>query len=57
MKNKAYLRSTFLDIKNSIGRFIAITVIILLGVLLFVGIKAIGPDLQLTADNYLTLTI
>lgn len=40
--NKLLLR----DIKNSAGRFIAILLIIMLGVLLFVGVKATGPSLN-----------
>ncbi|MGX7199921.1 FtsX-like permease family protein [Enterococcus nangangensis] len=52
MKKNVYLRSTFRDIRRSLGRFVAITIIILLGVLLFVGIKAVGPDLEATADDY-----
>jgi putative ABC transport system permease protein len=34
------------DIKESKGRFIAIALIIMLGVLLFVGVKATGPALN-----------
>lgn len=40
--NKLLIR----DIKGSFGRFIAILLIILLGVLLFVGVKATGPSLN-----------
>ena len=34
------------DIKHSKGRFIAIILIIMLGVLIFVGVKAAGPSLN-----------
>jgi putative ABC transport system permease protein len=46
-----YLKSTFADIKNSLGRFIAIILIILMGVLLFVGIKSVGPNLENTGSR------
>lgn len=39
------------DIGHSKGRFIAIILIILLGVLIFVGIKAAGPSLNDSADK------
>ncbi|MGX6961248.1 ABC transporter permease [Vagococcus xieshaowenii] len=52
MKSGLYLKSTFKDIKASMGRFIAVVIIILMGVLLFVGIKSVGPNLELTADHY-----
>ncbi|QCI86305.1 FtsX-like permease family protein [Vagococcus zengguangii] len=54
LKIDLYLKSTFIDIKKSLGRFIAVVIIILMGVLLFVGIKSVGPNLELTADNYFT---
>lgn len=50
MNKNTYLRSTFRDIKDSRGRFIAIVIIIFLGVLLFVGIKSVGPDLNKTGE-------
>ncbi|WP_161526134.1 FtsX-like permease family protein [Enterococcus sp. JM9B] len=50
-KNHVYLRSTFRDIRYSFGRFIAIVLIIFMGVLLFVGIKSVGPNLEQTAEN------
>lgn len=46
--NKTYLTASLRAIKTSLGRFIAIVLIIFLGVLLFVGIKSVGPDLQQT---------
>lgn len=54
MKKNIYLRSTFTDIRHSLGRFISIILIIFMGVLLFVGIKSVGPNLEQTATNFLT---
>lgn len=53
MKAHIYLKSTFTDIRQSLGRFISIILIIFMGVLLFVGIKAIGPNLEKTAVEYI----
>ena len=49
--NKTYFIASLRAIKNSLGRFIAIILIIFLGVLLFVGIKSVGPDLQQTLNQ------
>ncbi|MFV0558826.1 MAG: FtsX-like permease family protein [Enterococcus sp.] len=51
MKKNIYLRSLFKDIRHGLGRFIAIILIILMGVLLFIGIKSIGPNLEQTLSN------
>lgn len=56
MKKNIYLRSTFTDIRHSLGRFIAIILIIFMGVMLFVGIKSIGPNLEQTANTYIKKT-
>ncbi|GBG94245.1 antimicrobial peptide ABC transporter permease protein [Ligilactobacillus salitolerans] len=48
---KTYLKSTFREIRFASGRFIAITLIIFMGVLLFVGVKSVGPDLTTSAQN------
>lgn len=53
MKSHIYLKSTFTDIRHSLGRFISIILIIFMGVLLFVGIKSIGPNLENTAAEYI----
>ncbi|OTP24332.1 hypothetical protein A5800_002192 [Enterococcus sp. 5B7_DIV0075] len=53
MKN-LYIRSIFRDIRQSLGRFIAIILIIFMGVLLFVGIKSIGPNLEKTVQEFVT---
>ena len=54
MQTRLYLQTTFRDIRQAIGRFIAIILIILMGVLLFVGIKSIGPNLEETVDHFVT---
>ncbi len=43
-------------IGDSRGRFIAITLIIMLGVMIFVGVKGIGPGYRDSADQTLTQT-
>ncbi len=52
MKTKTYLKASFREIKQSKGRFIAIVLIIILGTLLFVGVKTAGPVMQKTMDHY-----
>ncbi|MGM0215249.1 ABC transporter permease [Enterococcus sp. AZ109] len=52
MKNKTYLKASLREIAYSKGRFIAIILIILLGTMLFVGIKATGPILNSSASQY-----
>lgn len=51
MKN-TLLKDTFREIRNSLGRFLAIFAIVVLGVGFFAGIKATAPDMKLTADKY-----
>ncbi len=51
MKTNLYLKTVWRDIRDSFGRFAAIVIIIFMSVLLFVGIKSIGPDLNQTADQ------
>ena len=46
------LKDTFREIKNSLGRFLAIFIIVALGTGFFAGIKATAPDMKVTADNY-----
>lgn len=53
MKNKTYLKASFREIWQSRGRFIAIILIILLGTLLFVGVKTTGPVLNTSGSDYL----
>ena len=44
-------RNMWRDIRKSKGRFIAIILIIMLGVLIFVGVKAAGPSLNDSLDK------
>ena len=52
MKTKTYLKASFREIKQSKGRFTAIVLIIMLGTLLFVGVKTAGPVMQKTMDSF-----
>lgn len=52
MKNKTYLKASLREIRQSKGRFIAITLIIFLGTFLFVGVKSTGPILNHSASEY-----
>lgn len=52
MKNKTYLKASLREIVYSKGRFIAIVLIVLLGTLLYVGIKATGPILNHSASQF-----
>ena len=53
---RTYLKSTGRVIRQSFGRFMAMVAIILMGVLLFVGIKAIGPQLEYNALKTIQMT-
>lgn len=50
--NRTYFKSTMREISDSVGRFVSIVLIILLGSLLYVGIRSVGPDLNQTASHY-----
>ncbi|EOH92282.1 permease [Enterococcus haemoperoxidus ATCC BAA-382] len=52
LKKTALLKTSFREIKQSKARFISIMGIIFLGVMVFVGLKATGPDMTQTASNY-----
>jgi putative ABC transport system permease protein len=52
MKKTALLKTSFREIKQSKTRFISIMGIIFLGVMVFVGLKATGPDMTRTASTY-----
>lgn len=54
MKFKAIWKDTFREISKSLMRFLAILIIIFLGVGFYVGISATSPDMMLTADKYFT---
>ncbi|WP_207577998.1 FtsX-like permease family protein [Listeria seeligeri] len=52
MKRTALWKDIFREIWRSKSRFISIFMLIMLGVAFFSGLKATGPDMLLTADNY-----
>lgn len=52
MKHKALWKDTFREIPKSIMRFLAILIIIFLGVGFYVGISATSPDMISTVDQY-----
>ena len=54
MKFKAIWKDTFREISNSLMRFLAILIIIFLGVGFYVGLSATSPDMVQTADKYYT---
>lgn len=50
--NRTYFKATIREISQSMGKFISIVLIILLGSLLYVGIRSVGPDLNQSANHY-----
>lgn len=52
MQKKALLKTSFIEIFQSKTRFLSIMGIIFLGVMVFVGLKATGPNMIQTANNY-----
>lgn len=56
MQGKVLNKMLRRTIKETRGRFIAITLIIMLGVLIFVGVKGIGPGYRDTATSELNAT-
>lgn len=52
LKKTALLKTSLREISQSKTRFLSILGIIFLGVMVFVGLKATGPDMTLTASNY-----
>jgi len=54
MRFKAIWKDTFREISQSIMRFLAILIIIFLGVGFFVGISATSPNMVNSADQYFT---
>lgn len=53
MKTKYLWRNLFREIAHTMMRFLSIFAISALGVSFFAGVRATGPDMRLTADNYL----
>jgi len=51
MKN-ILMKDALVEIKNSLGRFMSIFAIIVLGVAFFAGIKISAPNMNITADKY-----
>ena len=49
---QSLVKDTFREIKNSLGRFLAIFAIVALGTGFFAGVKATAPDMKITADKY-----
>ncbi|WP_042348132.1 FtsX-like permease family protein [Bacillus massiliigorillae] len=52
MKKKSLYKDISREIWNSKGRFFSILILTMLGVAFFVGLKAVGPDMLHTADQY-----
>lgn len=52
LKKTVLVKSSFREITQSKTRFLSIMGIIFLGVMVFVGLKATGPDMTQTATNY-----
>ncbi|MBC2101161.1 FtsX-like permease family protein [Listeria marthii] len=52
MKRSALWKDIYREIWRSKSRFISIFMLIMLGVAFFTGLKATGPDMLLTANNY-----
>lgn len=54
VKSHPFFKTTAREIKNSIGRFIAILIITALGVGFFAGLRLTEPSMTATADKFLT---
>ena len=52
MQYKAIWKDTFRELTKSIMRFLAILIIIFLGVGFYVGLSATSPNMLWTADSY-----
>ena len=50
--SRTLLKDTFREIKGSLGRFMAILGIVLIGVAFFAGVTASSYDMKYTADKY-----
>ena len=49
---RAFFKDVLREIRHSMGRFISILTIIMLGVAFFAGLRAAGPDMRAAADGY-----
>lgn len=54
VKSHPFFKTTAREIKNSIGRFVAILIITALGVGFFAGLRLTEPSMTATADKFLT---
>lgn len=52
MLTKTFLKTIFRDIKSSMGRFLALVGIILLGVSFYVGVRGAGPSMLKSGQQY-----
>lgn len=52
MRRRALWKDFFVEIKNTLNRFLSIFLIVALGVAFFAGLRATNPDMRLTADTY-----
>ena len=52
--NSGMIKTTIREIKGSLGRYLAIVAIVMLGVALFTGLKATTPAMIETENDYLT---
>ena len=52
MKKNALRKDFLIEIKKSMGRFLSICIIVMLGVSLLVGLHATEPDMILSGDTY-----
>ena len=52
MKEKKLLKDAFQAIPNSVGRYLAIILLIALGTLAFVGLRMTGPDMRMSGSEF-----
>ncbi len=49
---KIIIKNAFREIKTTLNRFLAIMLIVMIGVAFYTGLKAVGPDLKNCASDY-----
>lgn len=52
MKKRALIKDIFVEIKRSRNRYLSLFLLTMLGVAFFSGVRATGPDMRLSADQY-----
>lgn len=52
MKKRALRKDFYMEVKNTLNRFLSIFLIAALGVAFFAGIRACEPDMELSADRF-----